>query len=228
MFLIAMSFLDIISSQGFIHILTTFGLAVVLVLYYVVKIEPRRTAFWQDQYNALITDWQEKYNILIEEYDRLAKNYIKLEEDLHAESRECSIGQTTKLAFLGLDRDLYKLYYYMCGKLDRIRVENIGTFITESVRDTNETWEQFKSSFPRVERIGNLYAVYTNSGESLNVRLEEILSEEIPDEEKKSKIWSLLYHNTVEMKKQFQAFIQDLKSGKEVKPYGERAEASED
>lgn len=206
--------MSIIGDPRFITFLSTFGLAVLLVLYFVFVRDPKQAKFWQ-----------ERYDKLADNYDNLSKNYIRLEEDLRPESRMCSDEQAVRLAELGLDRDLYKLYYFMCEKLDGRRLENVGTFMAESIRDTNDAWSKFKSPFLRVPRIGDLYGIYTNNGESLKVELEKIFQEDIPDEEKekkKAKLWNLLFQNTVNMKGDFQTFIQNLSNGKEVTPYNER------
>lgn len=212
-------FIEIISNEVFLDFLSTFGLAVLLVLYFVFVRDPKQAKFWQ-----------ERYDKLTDNYDNLSKNYIRLEEDLRPESRMCSDEQAIRLAELGLDRDLYKLYYFMCEKLDGRRLEDVGTFMAESIIGTNDAWSKFKSPFLRVPRIGDLYGIYTNSGESLKVELEKILQEDIPDEEKekkKAKFWNLLFQSAVNMKGEFQTFIQSLSNGKEVKPYHERAKVEE-
>lgn len=217
-------FLKIITDARFVDFLSTFGLAVVLVLYFVLWRDPRQTKFWQARDQKQTQFWQERYDNLLKNYELLRDNYIRLEEDLRPESRICSNEQAKRLANLGLDRDLYKLFYYMCEKLDGRRRENIGVFIAESIRATNDAWSKFKSPFPRVPRFGDLYGIYTNNGESLKLLLEKILEDDIPDEEKKSKMWNLLFENTVNMKREFQEFIQCLDNGKEIRPYHEQPE----
>lgn len=212
-----MNWINIIGDPRFINFLSTFGLAVVLVLYFVFVRDPKQAKFWQGRYDKLTDN-----------YESLSKNYIRLEEDLRPESRMCSDEQAVRLAELGLDRDLYKLYYFMCEKLDSRRLENVGTFMAESIIGTNDAWSKFKTPFLRVPRIGDLYGIYTNNGESLKLKLNEILNEEIPNEEKKAKVWNLLFENTVNMKGEFQGFIQSLGNGKEVSPYHERAETAKD
>ena len=212
-----MNWIDIIGDPRFIDFLSTFGLAVVLVLYFVFVRDPKQAKFWQGRYDKLTDN-----------YENLSKNYIRLEEDLRPESRMCSNEQAVRLAELGLDRDLYKLYYFMCEKLDGRRIEDVGTFMAESIIGTNDAWSKFKSPFPRVERIGDLYGNYTNNGESLKLELEKILKEDISNEEKKPNVWKLLFEDTVNMKGEFQGFIQSLGNGKEVRPYCERPETAND
>jgi len=203
-----MWFLEIITNETFIQLLSTLGLAVVVVLYFVLVRDPKQAKCWRQRYDKLT-----------ENYDRLSENYIRLENDLRPESRMCREEQARNLVDLGLDRDLYKLYYYMCAKLDSRRLEDVCAFVEESISATNEAWSKFKSPFMKVPRIGDLYGIYTNSGESLKLELEEILKEKIPDEEKKAKVWNLLFTNTVNMKREFQELLQSLSNGKEVSPY---------
>ena len=209
-------FIEIITNQGFIHFFSTFGLAVVLVLYFIFVRDRAWEKFWRKRYDQLIGN-----------YESLRDNYILLENDLRPESRRCSSEQAARLAELGLDRDLYKLYYYLCEKLDGRRLEDVGVYLAESIRDTNNAWSKFKSPFPRVPRISELYGAYSNNGESLKLQLDGILNEELPNEEKKAKLWNLLFGNTVNMKGEFQEFLQGLGNGKEVKPYHERAKVEE-
>jgi hypothetical protein len=210
-----MGFYEIISNEAVTHFLSTFGLAVLLVLYFVLWRDPRQAKYWR-----------ERYDKLIENYNSLSKNYNHLEENLRPESRMCSPDQARNLAELGLDRDLYKLYYYMCEKVDGRRPESIATFIAESIRHTNDVWLKFKSPFLRVPHIGDLYGIYTNNGESLKQELEKIFEEKSPNEEKKLKLLNLLFENTVNMKNEFQKFIQNLSKGIEISPYHEQAEAA--
>lgn len=223
-----MNWMDIIVDPRFIDLLSTFGLAVVLVLYFVFWRDPRQAKFRRERDEKQNTFWKDRYDNLLQNYELLSKNYIRLEEDLRPESRRCSDEQAIRLAELGLDRDLYKLYYFMCEKLDGRRHEDIGTFMAESIIGTNNAWSQFKSPFPRVERIGDLYGNYTKNGESLKQELEKILEEDIPNEERKPKVWKLLFEDTVNMKGEFHGFIQSLNDGKEVSPYCERAETAND
>jgi len=223
-----MNWVNIIGDPRFINFLSTFGLAVVLVLYFVFVRDPKQAKFQQERDEKQTQFWKGRYDNLLKNYELLSKNYIRLEEDLRPESRMCSKEQAIRLAELGLDRDLYKLYYFMCEKLDSRRHEDVGTFMAESIIGTNDAWAKFKSPFPRVERIGELYGNYTNNGESIKLELEKILEEDMPNEEKKPKVWKLLFEDTVNMKGEFHGFIQSLGDGKEVSPYRERAETAKD
>ncbi len=212
-------FLEIISNQSFIEFLGTYGLAVLLVLFFVFIYIPKKDKAWQKKYDELIAFWQKKYEELADNYTELTRDYHRIEENLFPETRKCSKEQGTQLANLGLDRDLYKLYYYTSEKLDGRRRESIGTFITESIRSTKAAWSEFASPFQNVPCIGDLYGVYANNGESLKVQLEEMLNEEIPEEDRKAKIWDLLLANTENMKTEFQEYLRKLSDSKEVTPY---------
>ena len=144
-----MGFIKLISDQGFLNFLGTFGLAVVLVTYFVFIRDPRRDKFWQEKYDMLLQDYnglnttyrelkksaediwdkqhgalQINFDELQRTYKELTETYVRLETDLRPEIRMISQDQATKLAYIGLDRDLYKLYYYMCEKLDGVNHRN--------------------------------------------------------------------------------------------------------
>ena len=210
-----MGFIDTITDPNFIKFLSTFGLAVVLVLYFILWRDPKRDK-----------DWRQRYDKLTGNYDSLSKSYNCIERNLVPESREVSHDQAVKLAELGLDRDLYKLYYYMCEKVDGRRPESVATFIAESIGDTNKVWTKFTSPFPRVPCISDLYGVYMNNGGTLKLELEKIFETDVPSEEKKDQILHLLFDNAVNMKGEFQIFLKNLNDGKEITPYNERAVAA--
>jgi len=215
--------LSLLGSQAFISFLGTFGLAVVLVLYFVFFQEPKRDKFWQDKYDQLLHSWQEKYDQLLEQYKSLSDTYKRLESDLRPETRICSDEQSHRLVHLGLDRDLYKLYYYLSEKLHGKRPEDLEYFIEDSIRDTNESWSKFISPFPKVQHIGNLYGVYKKQGEAYKLELQEIMESGMTDQEKKDKIFNKLVRNTVNMKREFEESMVKLKQGGEIKPYEESA-----
>ncbi|MHC4535240.1 MAG: hypothetical protein ACYS6K_14925 [Planctomycetota bacterium] len=212
-------FVDIISNQVFIEFISTFGLAVLLVLYFVLIYIPKKDKVWMKKIDDEFKFMMKKYDDLTDNYNELSRHYYGIEQHLLPETRMCSKEQGTQLTNLGLDRDLYKLYYYTSEKIDGRRREDIGTFIAESIRATNEAWAKFKSPFQNVPRVSDLYDVYTNGGESLKVQLEEILNEGIPEEEKKFKIWNKLFSNTENMKREFQDCLHRLSNGKEVTRY---------
>ena len=191
--------------------MSTFGLAVVLVLYFI---------FWRDPKRE--KEWRKRYDKLVEDYNSLSSSYSCIERNLVPESREVSHDQAVKLAELGMDRDLYKLYFYLCEKIDGKRPESISTFIAESIGDTNKVWAKFTSPFPRVPCISDLYEIYLNKGGNLKLELDEIIEANIASEEKKTQILHSLFDRLVDMKGEFQTYIKNLSDGKEVTPYSER------
>lgn len=205
-------FLKFMTSQDFIQFVSTFGLGVVLAVYFVFFYIPKKDKFWQT-----------KYDELIKNYEQLRDNYTRLLNAIEPETVKCNPEQGTKLAELGLDRDLYKLYFIASEKIDGRRREGVGVFIAESIRSTNQVWSKFRSPFQNVPRIGDLYGVYTSNGEPLKDQLEEMINEDIPNDDKKDKIWEFLRINTENMKREFQKLLDDLKDGKEVTPYYSKA-----
>jgi hypothetical protein len=200
------------TSDVIIEIISTFGLAVLLVLYFVFIRDPKKDKFWQNRYDKLIDG-----------YDHLKDNYIRLENDLRPESRIISDEQAINIADLGLDRDLYKLYYYMCEKIEGRRREGINFFIEDSIRITNIVWSKFKSPFPMVSQIGDLYGIYSSQEKSLEQKLEEIFNnDKLSNDDKKKLIWNKLIEDTKNMKKEFQEFIRKLREGREVVPFNMR------
>ena len=222
------------SPNFIIEIITTFGLSVLLVLYFVFFYLPKRNKISESKYNELsksftelsksyVSLWEGKYNDLTNNFDELSESYIRLEKNLQPESRMCSYEQAIKLADIGLDRDLYKLYYYMCEKIEGRRREEISFFIEDSIRITNSVWSKFKSPFPKVPHIGDLYGVYSTQENSLEEKLKGIFNtEKLDNDQKKEKIWNYLVNDTKNMKREFDKFILKLKGGHEIISYKER------
>ncbi len=127
---------------------------------------------------------------------------------------------------MGLDRDLYKLYYLISAKLEGARTETVDFFVQDSVLDTNDTWAGFRSPFPLVERIGGLYGMYKNKGSKLIKELEEIEASDATTIQKKEELWNKLLTNTQNMKQEFGDSINKLNSGREVTEYQEQRVAA--
>ena len=241
-----MELIKIISNQGFLNFLGTFGLAVVLVTYFIFIRDPKRDKFWREKYDMLLQEYhglnstyrelkksaediwdkqhralQINFDELQRTYKELTETYVRLETDLRPEIRMISQDQATKLAYIGLDRDLYKLYYYMCEKLDGRRIEDIGFFIEDSIRDTNESWAKFTSPYPKVPRISDLYGVYKNKGQSRKLELEKVINSDGSNEDKKEQIWKHLVMHTLNMKREFDEFIHKLKQHEAINEYKE-------
>jgi hypothetical protein len=203
-------FTELLANQSFLNFLGTFGLAVVLVIYFVFFRDRKR-----DEY------FQKKYDLLEEDYKHLSDTYIRLESDLRPESRMCSNDQISRIAHLGLDRDLYKLFFFLAQKIDGRRQENVEVFIQESIRETNETWSKFTSPFPKVPYISNLYKIYKFNGEKFQNELESIIASDRPDQEKKDEIYNILLGRCNRQKQEMDENLIKLKQGSEVNEYSE-------
>ncbi len=241
------SLIDLISNSDFTQFLATYGLATVIVIYVIFIRDPHRYnaitrtydqlnskyAELCDEYQKLSNSYgilretlekqyKQEYDKLCENYNELREAYDRLENDLKPETRMLSEEQASKLADLGLDRDLYKLYYYISEKLDGNRKEDLDFFIGDSVRDTNRAWSKFVSPFPRVPHIGNLYGVYKNHGGSLKRDLVQILeNEETNIEDKRDEVWKKLVNDTLNMKREFYVFLEMKRQQREVLDYQE-------
>ncbi len=236
--------LDIISNQGFINFISTFGLAALIVVFFVFFRDPKRDKYWREKYDRLVKSYsdlsdtydklelklndfwnkqceelQSEHEELKRNYNQLKEAYIRLENDLRPESRMMSEEQSGKLAYIALDRDLYKLYYYLCEKIDNKRVEDISFFIEDSIQNTNLTWSKFTTPFPQVPRISNLYGTYKNSGTKLKTKMEEIINSDKSPEDKKDDVFRCLVNKTIEMKRNFDDFLHKLERGEAVEEY---------
>lgn len=241
------SFLELINSPGFVSFLATYGLATLIVIYIIFFRDPRRhhqticdyrdlkrtyeqlnenflhlSHAYTELRKSLEEKYKEEFDHLSQSYEELKEAYEKLEHDLKPETRSLSEEQAASLAEVGLDRDLYKLYYYICQKLDGKRVEDLDFFISDSIRKTNQAWAQFISPFPQVPCISDLYGVYKNHGGSLKRDLALILEDsDYSEEEKRNSVWNKLLNDTLEMKREFDGFIRSHRQHKEVHVYQE-------
>ena len=203
------AFLELIKSEPFIQFLSTFGLGVILVIYFVMVRDPKQTKFWQN-----------KYDELIRRFEELSSSYAKLEAGLHPESRKLSHEQAMRICSIALDRDFYKLHHLISLTLDGKRRENPGLILHETVIDTNDVWSKFTSPFPQVPRISDLFGVYKSAGGILINELEEIMNGDNGDtDEKKSLIFNKLLENTLKMKREFSDNLHKLNEGAAVEPY---------
>jgi len=131
--------------------------------------------------------------------------------------------QARRLNDIALDRDLYKLFKHLCDKLDGVRSERIEVFLNDTVVDSNALWARFITPFPRVPRITHLYGMYVNGGSTLHEELQNIIDAYENDVARiKEAIWNKLLENTLNMKNEFQANLQNLEDGKGVEPYQQK------
>jgi hypothetical protein len=200
-------FLDLIGSPQFIHFISTFGLAVVIVIYFVFFRDPKQAKYWQN-----------KYDELSDNYRKLGETYRDLESTLRPETRKLSDEQANTLCNIAIDRDLYKLFHLICKRIDGVETQDISLFLQESIIDTTGTWAKFKSPFPQAPCIADLYTVYSNNGAHLKTELEEIMEGDQTEEEKKQAVWNKLCENTLNMKREFSDNLRKLREGKAVEP----------
>lgn len=278
-------FLQLISDDAFKAFLGTFGLAVLLVLYFTFYRDPKRERDWQVKNNKLLNDLQTKYDQLMKDYvsinnklvsnlqtkyDQLMENYNSisqilndlqthadqlwesqceeirkqnrelrnaitdlnnsysmLENDLRPHTRVISKEQASALANLGLDRDLYKLSYYMREKILGKKDADISTFVRDSILSTNQLWNMFVSPFPKHKNISELYDIYSMNGRPIEIELERIMNNnKLKDDERITQIWKLLLSSTVEMKIHFDGALKKLKTGDEIKQYTHKPSSS--
>jgi hypothetical protein len=242
--------LKLLADPGFTAFFATYGLATVLSLYIVIVRDPRRFngltrnykelekrySDMYDEYRNLSNSYEqlrqnlemkykEEYDNLCQNYSELKEAYDRLEHDLKPETRQLSPDQASKIADVGLDRDLYKLYYYIREMLDGRKDEDIEFFVNDTIQLTNRLWQKFISPFPRVPCISNLYGVYSNHGTTMRRQLESILNDEqMSTEEKRVAVWKRLVKDTQNMKREFDDFLVAHSRHREVLPYKKRME----
>ena len=100
----------------------------------------------------------------------------------------------------------------MSKKIDFNSNDNIDNFVRESIRFTNDTWNHFKSPFPKVEHIGSLYEIYSNQGTGLKEKLDKLFNQETDsNDKKKTELWNMLLKNTLDQKQKFDEFSETYK-----------------
>jgi hypothetical protein len=256
------TFIDLISSQGFITFISTFGLAVLMVLYFIFVRDPRRERYWQSKYDEAVTDRKSQHEQLVAKYEEsasllgevqtelrelqtaankiwtqqcnaireenqgliaqireLTQTYKEFENDLKPGTRIISDDQAVALADLGLDRDLYKLMYYLREKLEGRRTDDLKFFINDSLLDTSRKWERFIAPFAKYPHIGELYPSYETGGYEIENKLNQLLEDQQSKEEAMQRIWSLLVNETVNMKRHFTKMISNADKEEEVFEY---------
>ena len=171
-------------------IIGTYGLSVVLVVYYVFFLRKKE---------------MDKYSELANKFGDLNRSYIQLRNDLKPNKRIISIDQTRSVGELGLDRDYYKLYKRMielCEKWEadnsvnaEIRIEN---YMVESIIDTIKSWEHFTTP------IGSLKKHFTDTktdGEELGEILCNLVKSDKTTNEKIRTIDALLLNRVLDSKR---------------------------
>ena len=153
--------------------------------------------------SALETDLEWEFRI--ELYRVTPEAPVQSDSELRARVRKMNVQQAKKLNDIALDRDLFKLYHRVSQKIAGSNQYDINEFIKETIHDTNETWNEFLPPFQSSElrSLTQLYEMYSNGGAKLKNKLEEILNSDSESEEKKKKVFSVLFDNAFKMKKYF-------------------------
>lgn len=189
-----MSTIDIITNQQFVIFITNVGLAVFLVLYFVIIRDPKHIQFWQNEYSELDKS-----------YKQLNESYKKLFSAIH--KRPLNKDEAKDLCFIGLDRDLYKLYTLTCWKIDGESHTHIKNFISHTVHNTNGVWSRFSIPLANAEHITDCLDIYNDGGSAIIKEIDEIVNKDIPDEQKKREVWNALLNLSLTKQNQFCSLV---------------------
>lgn len=214
----------IINNPAFTSFISTFGLATLLVLYFIFIRDPKRDKMWGARYDNLIDEDINRYDHLLEAYNELSQNYQRLEEDLRPHRQAITIVQAEKLCDIALDRDLYKLYVLCCRIIDGDKNLKLESIITESVVNTNTVWGYFTSPFPQILHINELFEVYSTQGSTLKGKLKQII--ENPKDTTKSDLWDFLFNNELAMSEKFRTAKDNHEKRTTVEPFPKNQESS--
>ena len=224
-------FIELITNPKVMQFLSTYGLATLLVLWFVLWRDRR---LWNDlsqrykdlnyRYEQMHNQYNEyeslrnSYKELSENYKNLNESYVELTECIRPETIRMSALQTKKINDTAIDRDLFKLYVRICGKIDDKRQDDLQTFLKETILDTNETWEEFRPPFrnPKIRSLTDLYAMYTNSGGKLKSEIEKIYDSDLEDIDKKENVFNLLSENAINMKNQLRDYLRKEDKGESI------------
>jgi hypothetical protein len=226
----ANSWLTTIVNSDVKDFISTFGLSVLLVLYFVLYRDPRHWNRLNKRYKELYANYSDEYRNLSGSYETLKEVHEKLKRTFEELSTNVRPGivkmdesQSKKLHDLAVDRDLYKLYFRICERLERSNRKGIRIFLQETINDTNETWDLFPPPFhnPEIRSIRDLYGMYINKGTDLRVKLNEILNSTASESEKKETAFNLLLNNATNMKTSFQENLSRHRQGENVEQYNE-------
>ena len=88
---------------------------------------------------------------------------------------ELTIEQTETLCDIGLDRDRYKLHYYLSQTVEGVQHYRFDYFLAHTIWNTKKVWSKFDGAFPEKDPVSNLYEPYATDGEALKQRLDDIM-----------------------------------------------------
>lgn len=227
------AFIEVITNPKVMQFLSTYGLATLLVLWFILWRDRRlwnelnqrykdlnhRYEELQGQFNAY-DSLRKRYRELTDHFQILNESYINLSECIRPETVKMSTQQTKKINDTAIDRDLFKLYVRICEKIENKRQDDLPTFLKETILDTNETWEDFRPPFrnPKVRSLTDLHAMYLNSGGQLKHELEKIIDSDVEDKEKKENVFNLLSVNAINMKNQLRDYLRKEEKGEPFEP----------
>lgn len=161
----------------------------------------------------------------VELYRITPETAVKYDEELKTKlQHELSVlnnKQAKKINNIAIDRDLYKLYYRFCEKVDGTNEEEMYSFIEETIEDTIGTWDLFRPPFSdnKIDSLAKFYDIYLDNGRKLKEQLEKAFNSENPPEEKKKKVFALLRKTAVEMKEHFQMCWDNCEKGVPLEIY---------
>lgn len=167
------------SNQPLVIFITNLGLALFLVLYFVLVRDPKYFKVWKEQYEKLIDN-----------YEKLKEKYEEISSSIYY--RPLNKDEALALCDIGLERDLYKLYTLLCWKIDGERKESIGNSILHTVSNTNGVWARFTTPFSDAKYIKDSLVFYKDNGSNLGLEIEDIMNKEITNKQKKVVIWDSL------------------------------------
>ena len=146
----------------------------------------------------------------------LSERFNDFQQNNKPETRSISTDQMIALVDLGLDRDLFKIYYRITQYLEGDSEFSINIFIKETILDTNEKWDRFRSPFPLLH-IPDLFTTYRKGGELLIKKLRYAIQADVTLEEKKDKVFDILVSSTVDMKKGVRELVRKYLEGEDIK-----------
>jgi len=147
----------------------------------------------------------------------IAEGFAEFQQNLKPETRFISVEQMIALVDLGLDRDIYKLYHRITQNIEARSANDISLMIKEAIIDTNYHWEKFRSPFPPVPMISDLFTIYREGGKTLNNRLCQIVQAEVTVEDKKNQYWQVLVESAIRMKRGVRELVRKYREGEDIK-----------
>lgn len=155
------------------------------------------------------------------DYKSLRTDYERVLGELDPKQRSLDNEQARALCHACLDRDLYKLFYFVREKIRGREQRSVESHLQETILDTRYAWNQFKSPFPTVLKIFNLFGIYKDSGSSLVQNINSLIGDELSEDDKIARARGKLLEITIGMKGEFDECLQKLETQRadEILPY---------